>query len=393
MNNQQQIIIIGGGMVGLGCALALSQSAIQVTLLESQATMQAPQSSADDRTLVVNPAAIEFWQTLNIWPNIEPKTVPITKVHVSNQGQFGSVIFDAKQQQVERLGAVVAAKQLAWELWQTAKRQPNLTLLENTKLLSFSQRPDGVEINCQTAEQKPQKLKAAIMIAADGANSDIRQQLKLKTQTKDYQRQVIVTNLQTEKPHQNCAYERLSKTGPLALLPFHNNRCGMVWSVDNEHLQQLLQADENDFLKQAQQAFSYRLGTFSKLGKRSHYPLYQIKVPQQVAGNIVLLGNAAHTVSPVSAQGLNLAVRGIKRLTDILSTAKQDLSNPQLLQHYQQQSKADQIATLNYTDDLMKWFQIDSPPINALRSLGLILTDSINPIKNHLFKRAGGLKA
>lgn len=393
MNNKQQIVIVGGGMVGLGSALALSQAGIKVTLIESQTTMQAPQLSADDRTLVVNPAAIDFWKSLNVWSSIGPQTVPITKVHVSNQGQFGSVVFDAKQQQVEQLGVVVAAKQLAWELWQAAKQQPNITLLANTQLLNFSQQDSGVELNIQTAENRPQKLKAAIMIAADGANSGIRQQLKLKTQTKDYQRQVIVTNLQTEKPHQNCAYERLTKTGPVALLPFHNNRCGMVWSVRNDSLPQLLQADDADFLKQAQQAFSYRLGTFSKLGKRSHYPLYQIKVPQQVTGNIVLLGNAAHTVSPVSAQGLNLAVRGIKRLANILSTAQQDLSNPQLLQHYQQQSQADQIATLNYTDDLMQWFQIDSPPINALRSFGLVLADSINPIKNHLFKRAGGLKA
>ena len=395
----KEVVIAGGGMVGMGCALALAQAGIESVLLESQ-SIDSDQVSKDvddfdDRTLVVNPASELFWQNLGVWPELAGKLTPINKVHVSNQGHFGTVSFDAAQQKVSHLGQVVAAKDLAAILWQMINDNPKITVLSPAKLQSFEQLDGGIKVEVESDNQT-QQIHAQLLIAADGARSGIREQLALPTTIKSYQRKALVCNVTLANSHNNTAYERLTKTGPLALLPFKSGRYGLVWSVTDQQADELLELPDDDLKAEIELAMGPRLGRISTLGNRSHYPLYQVKVAQQITPHVVLIGNAAHSVSPVSAQGLNLAVRGIKRLVDVLSEAKQSgqsLADYALLQQYQESSEADQESTMNYTDDLMRWFQIDTPIVNGLRSAGLLLIDSVPGLKRHLFLRAGGLKA
>ena len=235
-----------------------------------------------------------------------------------------------------------------------------------------------------------------VRVAADGAKSHVRQQLGLDTEVKSYDRTAIVCNAQFSGQHKGCAFERLTQTGPLALLPYHHGRCGLVWSVNSDMAAELLELSDEGFMAELQHQLSFRMGSLGKVGRRSSYPIYQVKVPNQIAQSVVLMGNAAHAVSPVSAQGLNLAVRGIKRLVNVLNDAqknKQSISDLTLLEKYQSQSQQDQEATMNYTDDLMTWFQIDMPLVNGLRSVGLLAVDAVPALKQYLFKRAGGLKA
>ena len=393
-----EVAIVGGGLVGMALALSLAQQNIASVLIEAQDNTTDDEAQFDDRTLVINPASQRFWDDLGLWSAIEASTTQINHVHVSNKGQFGVVKFDKDELEVPQLGHVIAAKKLANELHQTVKQQPLITWLQPAKLLGFEQHENQVQMTVEQAGQS-QSVNAQLMVGADGVQSPIRKQLKLSTAVKSYQRTAVVCNITTSQKHQHRAFERLTQHGPMALLPFSNgtgnNRFGFVWSMPTTDAEHLLHADEASFIQQAQQQFGYRAGEFLHLGRRSSYPIYQIKVPIQHSHRVVLMGNAAHAVSPVSAQGLNLAVRGISRLSVQLQLAKQqklDLGEESVLNTYQLASKEDQQRTLNYTDDLMTWFQIDEPFINTMRSLGLVAINANLNLKKMLFNTAGGLR-
>lgn len=388
------VAIVGGGLVGMALALSLAQRGIASVLLEAGAIAVDQHEHFDDRTLVVNPASWQFWQDLGSWSQLATHATPIHHVHVSNQGQFGVVHFNHDELQVPQLGHVVAAKTLAQVLWQQVQAQPLIDYRQPAKLIDFSLQGNGVtlQIDCGDSQQT---VQAQLMVAADGVQSNIRQQLQLATAVKSYERTAIICNVQTDQGHQHRAFERLTREGPMALLPFAD-RFGFVWSMNNQQADDLMAADDRTFMAQAQHNFGHRAGRFQTIGRRSRYPLYQIKVPKQHAKRVVLMGNAAHAVSPVSAQGLNLAVRGISRLSTVLGEHHRqggDLGADAVLQAYQQLSESDQQRTLNYTDDLMTWFQIDEPLVNALRSLGLVAINASLSLKRKLFETAGGLRA
>jgi len=387
------VIIVGGGMVGLATALRLARSGIKVAMLEASLPKETMHhNSFDSRTLVVNPASRQFWQDLGIWQSISQSAAVIDQVHVSNQGHFGTVLFDKNEFSVEALGHVVEAQVLGGVLWQQVKKTTGVHLIAPAELTAFEVSDEHVTVQFKH-QQLSQKLQARLLIAADGAQSSIRQQLNLPTHTKAYEKTAIICNLKTEQPHRNRAYERLTRTGPFALLPF-GDRMGLVWSNTHEQAGRLLAMDEGRFINAAQAAFGQRLGRFMQIGQRHSYPLHQVRVERQYANRVVLMGNAAHAVSPVSAQGLNLAVRGVRRLTQLLTEAHahgSDLGAEKLLAEYQVASLPDQQQVLNYTDDLMTWFKIDEPVIAGLRSLGLLAIDSSPTLKKRLYELAGGL--
>lgn len=388
-----EVAIVGGGMVGMALALALSQYDIESILIEANDKDDLGAESFDDRTLVINPASMQFWQSLGLWPDIAKHTTEINHVHVSNQGQFGVVHFDKDELQVPQLGHVIAAKKLANILHQAVKHNDLIKHHQPAKLESFQQHESHVTMAVAAAEQSLQ-VDANLMVAADGVQSAVRTDLKLATEIKSYQRQAIICNITTDERHHNRAFERLTTEGPMALLPF-KDRFGFVWSVREDKAASLLAADDQEFLALAQQHFGFRAGAMLKVGRRSTYPLFQIKVPTQYSQRIVLMGNAAHAVSPVSAQGLNLAVRGIGRLSQLLAEQKikgNDLGSTQVLRKYQDLSQTDQDRTMNYTDDLMSWFKIDEPTVNAIRSLGLVAINGNLALKKMLYQTAGGLR-
>lgn len=392
------VAIVGGGMVGMALALSLALNKISSVLIESSDIKNDEDEQFDDRTLVINPASQVFWKKIGLWSAIEAHTTCINTVHVSNQGRFGVVHFDKDELNVSQLGHVIAAKKLASLLLDHVKQSNYIQCIQPAKLLGFEQSKDQVTLTVENDNSQMQ-LSAQLMVGADGVQSSIRKQLKLETSVKSYQRKAIICNITTDQKHNNRAFERLTREGPMALLPFTNeegqNRFGFVWSMNQTDADQLLHADDDAYLKLAQQRFGYRAGVFQKLGRRSQYPLFQIKVPVQYADRVVLMGNAAHAVSPVSAQGLNLAVRGIDRLTQVLTSyhhKDKDLGQLEVLKTYQQASKDDQSRTLNYTDDLMTWFKIDETIVNAIRSLGMVAINANATLKQNLYNTAGGLK-
>ena len=388
------VIIVGGGMVGMAAAIVMSQLNLKVCLLESVQSENKQHPSYDDRTLVVNRASQCFWENIGIWNSLKQHLIPINKVHVSNKGHFGTVSFDKETLKVSALAHIIEAKVLGMALKQKIQTIDNISVICPAQMQSFNSSTQVIEIEYKI-DDKNHKITSRLMLAADGVQSSIRSQLGLKTQVKSYKRTAIICNITPEFKHNNCAYERLTKTGPTAMLPFVNNRCGFVWSVEQQSADALLKLSDTEFLQAAQKQFGYRLGCFLKVGRRSSYPLYLIEVPLQVKSRVILLGNAAHAMSPVSAQGLNLAVRDVAALNDVINEylkSDDDIGADKLLNLYQDSINTDQKQTMRYTDDLMGWFKIDESLVNTFRSAGLVLLDQLKPAKNALFTRASGYR-
>lgn len=387
------VVIVGGGLVGMAAALKLAEDGMSIVLLESKLPdISMQHTSYDSRTLVVNPASRLIWQNLGVWKTVVETATVINQVHVSNKGQFGRVLFDHNELEVDALGHVVEAAVLGAVLWEKVKQKNNIQVVAPATMLDFSVTDLNVDVLIEH-QGSEKHLKAQLMIAADGAQSSIRKKLNLPIKTKSYDKSAIVCNISTAKKHKNRAYERLTQSGPFALLPFHD-RYGLVWSNTNKKADELMALSELQFMELAQKEFGFRQGQLTHIGKRHRYPLYKIQVEKQYQSRIVLMGNAAHTVSPVSAQGLNLAIRGVKRLCHFLHEqylAGGDLGSEALLSDYQASSQADQDQIMTYTDDLMTWFKIDEPIINTVRSLSLVAIDSQIGLKQKLFRLAGGL--
>ncbi len=390
--------IVGGGLVGLACAEALAQAGFRVLALEAHSPQLAAQSAYDDRTLVVGAAARHFWQNLGIWPVVAAEAVPITSVHVSQRGHFGSALFRASELGVDALGHVVEARRVGLALLERVQENPRITWLSPASLQAFAVRDTGettaVELIFDHQGEK-HTAQTGVLLAADGARSSIRDQLGLETRSHDYKKTAVICNVSTEKPHQGQAFERLTPDGPVAMLPFRGGRCGFVWSMPRQQAETLLSGDDATFLQAAQERFGYRLGRFTRVGKRSSYPLHRIEVPQQVSPGVVLMGNAAHTLSPVSAQGLNLAVRDIAQLVDTMTQARaqgQSLGDLTVLNNYQQARSADQHATVQYTDDLMRWFAIDAFPVPTLRSAAILASGLSPALQARLFRHGSGYR-
>lgn len=391
------VTVVGGGLVGLATAEALAQQGFSVLLLEAQPPKLAAESSYDDRTLVVGAASRNFWQNLGVWPTVAEEAVAIKSVHVSQRGHFGSAVFTAHELGAAALGHVVEARQLGLALQRQVSANPRVHYLNPARFAGFTKQAENAPVNVRysVAGQPEVTTTCDLLVAADGARSPIRQQLAVPVETHNYGKTAVICTISTAVPHQGRAFERLTADGPVAVLPFRDGRCGFVWSMPTDQAEAMLSANDTAFRQAAQQRFGTRLGRFTRVGRRSSYPLYRITVPRQVADGVVLMGNAAHTVSPVSAQGLNLAVRDVAQLVETLVAARHNelaLGSLSVLQQYQTARQEDQTATLRYTDDLMRWFAIERFPVDALRSAALLTAGISVPLQARLFRHGSGFR-
>jgi len=216
-------------------------------------------------------------------------------------------------------------------------------------------------------------LDARLVVAADGANSFIRNRLNIPTRKHDYGQTAVICNITPEIAHDGRAFECLTDTGPFAVLPHTGDRCGLVWSVATKDAEEILALDDATFLARAQQRFGGQLGGLVKVGQRTAYPLKLVRATQDVRERLVILGNAAHAIHPIGAQGFNLALRDVATLAEVL--ADDDGGDPGetgLLHTYSAWRRQDQRGTIATSDGMTRLFANPSPLAAGLRTGGMI---------------------
>lgn len=374
------VLIVGGGIIGATLQLTLINAGINCLLVDANVPTDRTQEHFDARTIALSPASVRIFQTLNLWSALASQANPIKTIHVSEQGCFGSVrLVDPVDQP---LGYVIEMQYLNQTL---AKYLNHQHVLAPAKCIALDQEQTIATIQC--AEGGINTIQAKLIVAADGTESKLRHLCNIDAETKTYHQTALVANVGLARSHQHIAYERFTILGPLALLPMTNQRSALIWSLPTSEAERYLSMSDLNFLKQLQTIFGYRLGRFFKLGQRSAYALRQVTLNKLISDSVVFIGNAAHTLHPVAAQGLNLGLRDAAMLAQhIIHTG----CKPDSLHAYQRDRQADQQTILKLTDNLVELFDLKIPGMSAARSVGLLAFDQIPILKKILLHYASG---
>lgn len=401
---QQQVIIVGGGMVGLSLSLMLAKANIAVKLLEAvkypnydDQNVAPYHSSFDARNTALSRRSVQIYQKLGLWDALQQHATPILQVHITEQGSFGKARLIAEQEKVESFGQVIENAWLGRVLLIQVRQQPLIELIDGVQVTALTQDAEQVHIEAQRGDELL-KLESKLLIAADGRDSFCRQAIGVGVDVHDYDQVAIVTTVQTSKPHEHVGFERFSALGPLALLPLPGEyRRSVVWPVKKGTEGEWL-GEENDqhFLDALQKTYGDRAGKFEKTGKRFSYPLSQVLAHKQAVGRVILMGNAAHTIHPVAGQGFNLCLRDadvlLRYLVNQLS-ASDDIGNPDNLLAYEQARLSDQQRVIKFCDTVVRGFSNQNPLLKLIRNTGLIAFDVIPGVKPLVANYAMGLKA
>jgi len=325
-----------------------------------------------------------------IWQDIEPHATPIHNIHVSSRGHFGATRISSQELNVKSLGSVVEMQYLLSTLNKTLISQSNLTHFCPAQLTNITQTNELTTITLDDNSTLTTKL----LIAADGTHSKTRELLNIPTITKDYHQHAIVANLSLKKPNTTyTAYERFTNDNLIALLPLSQERAALILATNSQTTEQLLNQPDDCFLNHLQTQFGYRLGRFTKIGKRFAFPLKLTSSKQTPSDNCILLGNAANTLHPIAGQGFNLALRDTSALAQLITNSthnQQPLNHHTILTDYITWRAPDQTRTQKFTDNIISLFTLDLLPIQIASSIGLVALDNLPKLKRTFARHAMG---
>jgi 2-octaprenyl-6-methoxyphenol hydroxylase len=398
---QTDVLIIGGGMVGASLAAALAGSNLDVVVAEAFPLRASGQPSYDDRSTAIAWGTSRVFERLGLWQAMSKEATAIHRIHVSEQGRFGVTRIDRRQQRVPALGFVVPNRAMGAAFASLFEHQVQSAsgpeLIAPARLVALEPSGDRAEASLET-EQGNLSVRARLVVAADGASSTARELLGIGTRSYDYRQSAIISNVTPSRPHAGTAYERFTRAGPVALLPYGEDRCNLIYTVRSEDAEATLAMDDAAFIEALQDRFGWRLGRMQTLGKRISYPLNLVLSEASVCGRVVLIGNASHSLHPVAGQGFNLGLRDAMALAELLGDAVDQAADPgagALLRRYSEWRESDQRNVSLFTDALARVFERDSAIAGAARSLGLLAVDLLPPVKRGLASatmgRSGGL--
>ena len=388
-NNQYDIIIAGGGMIGSSLALALAPLGLNIAIAEAVARAAESQPSFDDRSTALSRSTQRMFEAMGLWDKIVAAATPITHIHVSDRGRFGFAHIDSDEQGVEALGYVVINRVLGSVLQKSLRDTDNVEILCPARIIDARLSPEHAIVTVEK-EDTSLDLSADLLVAADGSNSNVRSMIGIGASQVSYEQRAIIGNLLPEIPLRGRAFERFTEHGPLAILPVADGRAGFVWNVAEYDAERVLGLGDDEFLAELQETFGNRLGTFSRVGKRASYPLSLSKALRLSAQRAVLIGNSAHGLHPAAAQGFNLGLRDVAALCDCIADSS-DSGDTSVLERYSAWRKSDQKKLVHFTDGLVRLFGDTRGPARRLRSLGMLGFDLVPGVRKTFAKHTMGL--
>ena len=397
LEQQFDIAVIGGGLVGASLVLALDafaqEKGLRVLHIEANPLANSVLAS-DERHLALNAFS---WQTLTqLGVALDAsRCAPIQRIHISSRGDFGRVLLDAKQEGVPEFGRLVPANQLrdALEAALANCSSAWLTRQHDSRLIALSSATDDAAVlTIAAADGALSTVRARLVVGCDGSQSSVRTLMAAASAAPaehlvfDYQASALSFNFKPEYDPSGTAYERFTDTGPIALLPLPNQRMGAVWTLASAEAAVALKLSDAEFLQQFQQAFGYRLGRFSDPGKRALWPLQRLRAQPDFAVRCVLIGNAAQTIHPLGAQGFNLGLRDAVALAAVLEKAGDNLGDQALLKTFSDARAKDRADTLRFSDSGLVATQNTSVVARVARSIAFSALETVPLAKRSLVR-------
>lgn len=396
------ILIVGAGLVGAALACQLgSDSAgrhLRIGLIEAGAEPERFAGDAfDPRVVALTRASQHYLHSFDVWDSVAGARVcAYSDMRVWDAEGTGAIHFDARDVRQSCLGHIVENSVVLAALWQRLQALPAVELLRPFKVAQLQRRStDGVVLTLDDDK----RVSAALIIAADGANSRVRQLADFKTREWDYGHKAIVTTVACERGHEFTAWQRFLPSGPLAFLPLRtgagdDHYCSIVWSLQEDLADDLMSLDDGDFNRRLGRAFEYRLGNVLSSAERFCIPLRQRHAVDYVQPNIALVGDAAHTIHPLAGQGVNLGLLDAAALGDEIVRAVErqlPLADFSLLRRYQRRRQSHNLSMMAVMEGFKRLFGARDLPLRWLRNSGMSKLDSLPLLKNALVRQAMGL--
>ncbi|MFS1439899.1 FAD-dependent oxidoreductase [Shewanella sp. 10N.286.48.A6] len=386
------VAIVGGGMVGLATAIGLAEANLNVVVIDAGQT-EAVSGEPRLRVSAINKASERLLTNLGTWQYIDSaRATPYSKMAVWDKDGLGKIAFDAASISEPSLGAIIENQAISFALAKRAAELSNITHLEGQRLerIAFGERESWLTLD------NGDNLSAALVIAADGANSWVRSQCQIPLTFWDYGHHAIVATIRTSEPHDATARQVFLADGPLALLPlYEDNLCSIVWSVSPQQAEELLALSSDEFSKALTAASDGRLGICELVSSRQSHPLRMRYARHFARHRLILAGDAAHTIHPLAGQGVNLGFLDAASIIETVSElheAGKDLGDYANLRALERWRKADAIEMISAMEGFKRLFSGSNPVKKAFRDLGLNLVDNVAGLKTVFIKQAIGNK-
>jgi 2-octaprenyl-3-methyl-6-methoxy-1,4-benzoquinol hydroxylase len=398
--NDFDCVIVGGGMIGAASALSLANLGLTVAIVEQYQ----PESFGHSQTLDLRVSAIslasehlltqlEAWPQLQQWRLCPYKRLGVWEHHTSYTE------FNADDIKQSHLGHIIENRLIQLSLWQQIKKHQKITLLCPASLLNFSSSEQEVNVSIVNNENSENiNIKTKMLIAADGANSQVRKLANIGMTGWDYQQSAMLINVETETQQQDITWQQFFETGPVAFLPLPGKSelggyASLVWYHKKTEIKKLSALSNEQLQAKILQKFPKRLGKIKVIGKGA-FPLTRRHANTYQKGQVLLLGDAAHTINPMAGQGVNLGFKDVKALQTLIATAignGECWHEPKVLSRYESMRRKDNLLMMSSMDSLYATFSHPSPAIKLFRNIGLTIADKIPFLKNKALAYACGV--
>lgn len=397
MTSHYDLIIVGGGMVGLTLACALGQQQFKVAVIEARQPEDV--NPADDyelRVSAINKSSQKILQHVNAWAGIlKHRACAYQHMHVWDATGDGNIHFDAADLGVDSLGHIIENKVIQYALYEQCLTLPAVDCLCPQKIEAI----DYAETQSTVTLVDGRVLCARLLVGADGANSNVREAAKINVSKSAYEQKAIVATVKSSLSHQSTAWQRFLPSGPLAFLPLNDEvwgkgTCSIVWSANNERADELMEMDDILFIKTLQNEFESTLGRIEKISQRADFPLMQRHASEYVKTGVALVGDAAHTIHPLAGQGVNLGLLDAAALAEVILRARsqgKNIASLITLRRYERWRRADNSLMMASMSGFKKLFSNEQTELSLIRNTGLDFINQLAPVKYKLMRRAMGL--
>ncbi len=391
------VVIVGGGIVGLSFACELADANFSVALIERNKLRPISDQEPDCRVSAINRYALKrFNQTGVSQSTLMQRACVFDKMFVWDQKGAGQIQFDSAELGVSELGIIIENSVLQHMLLERVKAAGNIHCFcpQEIEQINYQQKVEDGDALSTITLSSGVVLSAKLLVGADGATSKVREVAAIQRSQQSYQQQGLVCNVSTSESHQNTAWQCFMPSGPLALLPLFNKQCSIVWSLDEVAANEKMALDDERFKQVLAEACEYKLGEITEVSQRFLFPLQHGHAAEYVKPGLALIGDAAHSIHPLAGQGANLGIADAAALAEIISSAKKSgrrWTSLHTLSKYQRQRKgANQMMELSMTG-FKELFGRDNAVLSEIRNAGLSLVDHLPILKYRIIRQALGV--
>lgn len=402
-----EAVIVGAGMAGMTLAHALASAGIEVAVVDRADPANFTDAAFDGRTTAIATGSANVLEGIGLWPDLAPKSCPIDTIRVSDGDALMFLHFDHHEVGDDPMGYILENRDIRGPMLAAAAASPQIDFLAPAIIETVTRGTGGVSIKLEDGVNGVREIRARVIFACDGRGSSLRQEARIPVTEWRYDQSSFVCTIAHERPHQNIAHERFLPGGPFAILPMRDldkplktatgelrHAASIVWSESNDLVPAIKGFDDDAFTAELAQRIGGFLGEIALASPRWVHPLGLSHAARYTDQRLALVGDAAHAIHPIAGQGLNMGIRDVAALAEVVVDARRlgrDIGDPDILADYERWRRFDNLLLAVVTDNLTRLFSNDIAPLRAARDLGLGIVNAIPAARKFSMRHAMGV--